>query len=130
MTTCFFVSDLHGQTQRYEQLFRAIIRDRPQAVFLGGDLFPTGWAALTGDDSSSQDFVNEYLAARFMKLREQLAEAYPRVFLILGNDDGRWPEVGIRDGASRGLWASITGKQNSAIAGSMVMPISHPLHFC
>ena len=46
----------------------------------------------------TQDFVNEYLAARFMKLREQLAEAYPRVFLILSNDHCRFEEVRLDPG--------------------------------
>ncbi|RKZ10960.1 hypothetical protein DRQ32_06615, partial [bacterium] len=37
---CFFVSDLHGRSNRYEALWKAISDDRPDAVFLGGDLMP------------------------------------------------------------------------------------------
>ena len=39
---CFFVSDLHGRRDRYRKLFREIEAKPPAAVFLGGDLFPSG----------------------------------------------------------------------------------------
>lgn len=72
MTTFFFASDLHGQPHRYDALFEAIDRDRPEAVLLGGDLLPLG-----GGD----EFIDG-LAARF-------AELHANVILILGNDDPR-----------------------------------------
>ena len=42
MTHCFFVSDIHGQRERYEKLWQAIEATIPDAVFLGGDLRPSG----------------------------------------------------------------------------------------
>ncbi|MCP4199159.1 MAG: hypothetical protein GY762_18600, partial [Proteobacteria bacterium] len=42
MTNCFFVSDLHGDVDRYRKLFDAIADEQPQGVFLGGDLLPSG----------------------------------------------------------------------------------------
>lgn len=83
MPQCFFVSDLHGQLNRYQALIQKIISERPPAIFMGGDLLPpfnAGW---------TENFVRDYLATEFRKLKEILGEDYPRVFLILGNDDGR-----------------------------------------
>ena len=104
MTPCFFVSDLHGQIDRYEKLFAAIGEAPPAAVFLGGDLLPSGLSALSTLDPAHRDFVNDFLAPGFQRLREGLGRAYPRVFLILGNDDSLAEETGILEGAARGCW--------------------------
>ena len=90
---CFFVSDLHGRTDRYQKLFTAIADERPAALFLGGDLLPSGLAAWTAFDVSHKDFINDFLVVEFKKLQRALGADYPRVFLILGNDDGRFPET-------------------------------------
>ncbi len=42
VTRCLFVSDLHGRASRYEALLGAMAAERPAAVFLGGDLLPSG----------------------------------------------------------------------------------------
>jgi Icc-related predicted phosphoesterase len=42
--------------------------------------------------------------AGFERLRSHLGSDYPRVFLILGNDDGRSPEPLMLDAAESGLW--------------------------
>ncbi len=81
--TCFFVSDLHGQISRYESLFTRIREEKPAAVFLGGDLFPPFGASVEGD------FLDDFLAKGFTQLKDDLGVDYPRVFLILGNDDSK-----------------------------------------
>jgi len=95
MTRCFFVSDLHGRIPRYAALAARLREAPPDALFLGGDLLPH--AAAVG-------FVEETLAPLFASLRESLGERYPRVFLILGNDDPRSEEQDVRAGETRGLW--------------------------
>lgn len=80
---CYFVSDLHGKVSRYETLFSLIRKEKPAAVFLGGDLFPPFGASVEGD------FLVDFLAKRFLQLRVDLGKDYPRVFLILGNDDSK-----------------------------------------
>jgi len=79
----FFVSDLHGQISRYESLFTRIRDEKPAAVFLGGDLFPSFGASVEGD------FLDDFLAKEFLQLKGDLGQDYPRVFLILGNDDSK-----------------------------------------
>lgn len=83
MPSCFFVSDLHGLQSRYQTLFSKILEEKPAAVFLGGDLLPGFETFQDGN------FVRDYLAQEFKELYIKLGKKYPRVFLILGNDDGR-----------------------------------------
>jgi Icc-related predicted phosphoesterase len=97
MTRCVFVTDLHGKEDRYRKLFRIIETERPAAVFMGGDLFPHQ-AERTGM------FGEDILVGGFNGLKETLGAAYPRVFLILGNDDPRVLEEKIFDGDRAGLW--------------------------
>lgn len=101
---CLFASDLHGRVDRYEKLWRAIEAGPPDAVFLGGDLLPSGLAGLVSLDPGHEDFVNDVLARGFARLRDRLGSGYPRVFVILGNDDARVEEAAILDVAARGLW--------------------------
>ena len=104
MAFFYFTSDLHGHFDRYEKLFRIIEEDPPTAVFLGGDLLPSGFGMVSSLDPGHKDFVNDFLAAGFERLRERLGEKYPQVFVILGNDDARFEEPAFLDVATRGTW--------------------------
>ncbi len=101
---CFFVSDLHGRTDRYEKLFAAIRAEHPAAVFIGGDILPTGSFVRAALDPAHDDFIHNYLTPAFLTLRKDLAPAAPEVFLILGNDDARIEEESIMHAETRGCW--------------------------
>lgn len=101
---CFFVSDLHGHRHRYDALFNRIAAERPDAVFLGGDLLPAHARSAGRLYPEVTDFIGEYFAAKLALLREQLGEQYPNVFLILGNDDPRVEERRFLDARYTGLW--------------------------
>ena len=107
MTTCLFVSDLHGDTDRYANLFGVIASERPRAVFVGGDLLPSPLQPPAAGRPHWGDFVEEYLAAELSRLRDQMGGAYPRVFVIMGNDDGRSHEPSLVEAQSRGVWEYI-----------------------
>jgi Icc-related predicted phosphoesterase len=96
MAACLFASDLHGRPDRYDKLVRAIAAERPAAVFLGGDLLPNAGTA--------PDFLDTSLIPRWEALRHRLGPAYPRVFVILGNDDARGEEATVQRAGDRGLW--------------------------
>lgn len=104
MTPAFFVSDLHGRVGRYEKLLKAVEHERPSALFLGGDLLPSGWAGMAGGSPAPSDFVSEYLIPALERVRENLGPAYPEIFVILGNDDPRSEEAGLLLGEEKGLW--------------------------
>lgn len=99
-TSCLFVTDLHGSERRYDALWAAIMGERPAAVFLGGDLLPH-----YAQDDGGRDFVREYLAIGFAACRKSLGGDYPRVFLILGNDDPRTIESTFIEVGKAGLWS-------------------------
>jgi Icc-related predicted phosphoesterase len=103
MPRCFFVSDLHGCLPRYEALFAAVRTEHPDGVFLGGDLLPHGAVAA--------GFVDSVLVPGFESLRNDLGSSYPRIFLILGNDDPRVEEHGVNAAAARGLWDYVHGRR-------------------
>ncbi|MCX6639497.1 MAG: metallophosphoesterase [bacterium] len=98
-----FVSDLHGQVDRFQKLFHAIEAEQPRLVFIGGDIMP-GLSQVRSLDFAHQDFIFDFLAPELRKLRSVLGEPYPRIFIILGNDDGRFPEPSILGVAGEGLW--------------------------
>jgi Icc-related predicted phosphoesterase len=104
VTLCFFASDLHGQPERYEKLWRAIEDVVPKAVFLGGDLLPSGMTGLDSLDPAHRDFVNDFLSPGFERIRQRLGTRYPEIFLVLGNDDCRFEEAAFLDVAATGLW--------------------------
>lgn len=110
MTQCLFASDLHGQPERYEKLWSAIEDEAPAAVFLGGDLLPSGLMGMVSLDPAHRDFVNDFLAPGFERLRSRLGDKYAKVFLILGNDDGQFEEAAFLDVASTGLWLYSHGR--------------------
>lgn len=110
-STCFFVSDLHGRTDRYEKLFQALRQEPPTAVFLGGDLFPSYLFALSSTPEAFPDFADDFLAPGFARLKKTLGEDYPRIFLILGNDDVRSAEPAISTGSELGLWEYVHNRR-------------------
>lgn len=97
MTRCLFASDLHGRASRYEALLGAAAAERPAAVFLGGDLLPSGSFPGGGD------FLLDWLAPRLERLRDRLGVAYPAVLAIFGNDDPRAEEGSLAELELRGL---------------------------
>ena len=103
MSHCIFCSDLHGSVQRYNELFRIIREEEPDAVFLGGDLLP-GAVQIFSSDSLHADFVREYLEVELARIRDAQPLSYPEIFLILGNDDGRFKEAEFMAADERGLW--------------------------
>lgn len=104
MPSCFFASDLHGRIDRYRKLFDQIRTERPAALLLGGDLLPSGLTPAHASDSSHPDFVGDFLARELEALRSDLGGHYPRVFVILGNDDARIEEEAVLEVERRALW--------------------------
>lgn len=111
MSSCFFVTDLHGSVRRCRKLFEAVSRERPEAVFVGGDFLPPAWGICGDPDSPLEDFVQGLFLENFRRLRKELGEAYPRVFLIMGNDDCRAEEGRVLAAEAEGVWEYIAGKR-------------------
>lgn len=110
MPECYFVTDLHGRVPRYQKLFDAVAREAPAAVFLGGDFLPPAWPGL---DEPDRDFIRGFLGNRLLDLRRTLRSLYPRVFLIMGNDDPRAEEIAVGELAEEGIWEYIQGRKTT-----------------
>jgi len=109
-TRSFFVSDLHGKTERFSKLFRAIAEEKPGLLFIGGDILPP----IDPPEYSGERFMRGYFLAGLAELRSALGDAYPRVFIILGNDDGRYEEDSLIEAARDGLVEYIHGRRVKA----------------
>ena len=79
----FFTSDLHGQSDLYEQVVALAAARRPRAVLLGGDLGPHG----TGAEGVRRQRL--FLEGLLVEFARRLREIAPDVELLLmmGNDD-------------------------------------------
>jgi len=106
VTRCLFVSDLHGRPDRYGKLLTAVEAERPGAVFLGGDLLPSGTLSRSGGD-----FLAAWLAPHLEALRSRLGVEYPRVLAVFGNDDPRAEEESLAELERRGLLEHAHGRR-------------------
>lgn len=111
MTGCLFVSDLHGNIERYRKLLRIIGREEPRAVFVGGDILPSLLQPPQPGHFSQGDFIEEYMIKEFGKLRDEMKEVYPTIFIIMGNDDGRFMEASLVEAEAHHLWQYIHMKR-------------------
>ena len=80
---CIFVSDLHGIKSRYDKLFKIIQNEKPNGVFIGGDIFPSGF----GINTSLEKFFEETIIKNLIKIKNEYQKT--RILIILGNDDPR-----------------------------------------
>ena len=111
MKSCFFATDLHGRKDRYRKLFDRIATERPAALFLGGDLLPHQFKMpFKRERSRRNDFV-DFLKKGFQKLKDDLKDLYPQIFLILGNDDMRIEEQAFVQGETEGYWHYVHEKK-------------------
>jgi uncharacterized protein len=97
MIPVLFVSDLHSSINKYEHLFANIVKLKPQAVFIAGDLLGSASLASTNQIAGLRDFLYDYLVVNLEKLKKTLSRKYPRIFVIPGNDDSRLHEASLLD---------------------------------
>ena len=99
----FFVSDLHGNIEKYNKLFKEIFSNPPSCVLFGGDLLPHRY--------SKGNFILDFLAKELLDLKELLLDHFPKMLVILGNDDARLEEKNIYDISNSGLIEYIHGRK-------------------
>jgi Icc-related predicted phosphoesterase len=82
-----FVSDIHGNIPRFQRLFQIIRNERPDAVFLGGDLLPLQLMK----HHTMEEFIETTILAEIRNIQSSF-DKKTRFFLIMGNDDPRMYE--------------------------------------
>ncbi len=93
-------------------MFSAIERERPQGIFLGGDLI--GGSALFFQEPgiSGQDYFEGTITNGFRNLKRCMGSSYPHVYIIPGNDDpAAVIMAGIEQGEAEGLWLGVHNRQ-------------------
>lgn len=108
MIKSLFVSDLHGNIARYRKLIKLIASEKPELVFIGGDLLPGGSMFMP-----SNDFIGDFLIGLFSELKTELDKDYPDILIIMGNDDPRIEEGKLINGELLGLWHYLHKKRFS-----------------
>jgi Icc-related predicted phosphoesterase len=109
----YFVSDLHGRETRYRALFSELELNVPQGVFFGGDLLPSAALYFGKTSGSASSFVEDFLAPELMKLKGILKDSFPRIFVIMGNDDARQEEPVFLRYDQEGLWTYMHQRQTT-----------------
>ncbi len=107
MNKCFFVSDLHGKISRYDNLSRKIRIEKPDFVFIGGDLLPHKSISGRAGIEEMDGFATDFILKKFRKLRQQMDCAYPDIYLIPGNDDRKDQLGALATGESEELWTNL-----------------------
>ncbi|MFO7992344.1 MAG: metallophosphoesterase [Thermoplasmata archaeon] len=95
---CVFVSDLHGDEEKYGLLFEAVKDDTPDAVFIGGDIF----SGATRVGEQAREFLDKHLFSPLEKTRSDL-DSEMRCFVIMGNDDLKIFEPILADASKEGV---------------------------
>lgn len=95
---CLFISDVHGKIKRLTKFFEICEKEKPNIVFIGGDILPNQFAI----KSSIDDFLKKELFLKIKKIRK-ITEEKTRFILILGNDDPRVFENIFLDADKKGL---------------------------
>jgi Icc-related predicted phosphoesterase len=102
----YFVSDLHGDKDRFKKLIGLVRQDVPPALFIGGDITPH-FARYT----SRENFFADFLLPEFRRLKEEMKNYFPAIFIIMGNDDLRIEEEYLFQGEDEGLWQYIHNRK-------------------
>ena len=117
-----FVSDLHGMKRRYNTLFRIIEKEKPEGVFVGGDLLPGGF----GINIDIDKFLYDVFLLKLSKLK--LSGIKTRFFTILGNDDPRIYEKILKDAEKDNLLEYVHNRtvsfENLFVTGYSYIPPS------
>ncbi len=92
MIRALLTSDLHGNKFKYNYLFEKIREIEPEVVFIGGDILLPFNSIRDAVSEKSDSFLCGFLKVELQKLKEEMGECYPEIFVIMGNDDNRISE--------------------------------------
>ena len=86
-----YTSDLHGETQLYNELLELSIASSAEVIALGGDLLPSFPPSKRYEDMipNQRNFVDQFLISFFRKILETISVR--QIFLIPGNWDLGYP---------------------------------------
>lgn len=123
MSDWLFTSDLHGQSDLYEQVLAEAARGRARVVVLGGDLAPHASGA--AGPGYQRVFLEGFLVEFARRLREAVSGV--ELALLMGNDDWRANED-VLERRHGDLWHYLHGRvlelDGVRVAGCSFVPIT------
>ncbi|KQC08698.1 MAG: hypothetical protein APR54_04320 [Candidatus Cloacimonas sp. SDB] len=126
MIKSLFISDLHGSIKKYDCLFQKILEYQPHAVFIAGDLLGSSSYSSANSLPGVNDILYDYIVVQLQKIKLELAENYPKIFVILGNDDSKLHEAAMLDISTTGLFTYLNQQivkfGNYKVAGYPYVP--------
>ena len=115
---CLFVTDLHGDKRKFDKLVKIIKKEKPQGVFIGGDVLPNQFKIKKNMD----EFIEKNILDKFTLFNKI------KFFIILGNDDPRIFETHFIDAEKRKLIYYMSNKtvkfDNYFVTGYSYIPPS------
>ena len=123
MADWFFTSDLHGQSELYEQVVAQAAAGKPRVLILGGDLGPHAVGA--GGIRRQRLFLEGFLVEFARRIREVAPGT--ELLLMMGNDD--WAaNLDVLDQHDGALWRQLHGRcvivDDVRVAGLSWVPIT------
>ena len=104
----------------------AIEVEKPRGLFVGGNLFPHEFASLEGAKGKHSDFLIDVIVAGFRFVRDILGGDYPKVFVIMGNDDLKAEELAIWEIEREGLWQYVHRQRTEWAGRTVTATRTHP----
>lgn len=123
MSNWFFTSDLHGQSDFYEQALEQAATGGPRALVIGGDLCPHA----VGDAGLERQRL--FLEGTLVEFARRLRERVPGcdLLLLMGNDDW-WANHAVLERYDGDLWRLLHDRvldvDGVAVAGLSWVPIT------
>ncbi len=117
-----FTSDLHGLKNLYEELFELIRTSRPDAVFLGGDLFPNE-GPLEESMEEQRRFIENFFGPRLSESR--LESPSTEWFAMLGNEDWHYHIARLQEMEYGGLLRLLHNRKHLLKNGFEVIGYCH-----
>ncbi|MBS3781351.1 MAG: metallophosphoesterase [Candidatus Thermoplasmatota archaeon] len=94
---CIFTSDVHGDKTKYKKLFEVVKEERPEGLFIGGDILPSSLKA----NSDGEEFLKSFLSEEIKETKKSVESL--DIFVIMGNDDPRVYEDALKKMDEEGL---------------------------
>lgn len=114
---CIFVTDLHGDNKKFGILFKIIKKEKPNGVFIGGDILPNQFKI----NNKVNEFLEECFFSKIKKMKYK-----PYFFIIFGNDDPRAYEKIMINADKRGIIKYVNNKtvkfNNLFVSGYSYVP--------
>jgi Icc-related predicted phosphoesterase len=88
---CLYTSDLHGETQLYQELLSLTTSASSEIILIGGDLFPSFPPTKRYEDMvpNQKTFIDQFLSTFLIRIIE--TSSVQKIFLIPGNWDLGYP---------------------------------------